>query len=155
MPIAGARAQDTIAAPPEVVWRIVSDIARVSEWSPQCYRSEWIGGSTQPAVGARFKGYNRRGIFRWSRECRVSECEPGRVFAYSTYTGDREETRWRYEIEPADGGTLVTESFTNIGAPLYVKIINALATKRFDADREANLRASLARIKAIAEAHGI
>src|SRR5438552_2915615 len=55
----------TIGAPPEVVWRMIADVRRMGEWSPETYRCEWIAPATAPVVGARFRGYNRRGLLRW------------------------------------------------------------------------------------------
>ncbi|HEX7166251.1 MAG TPA: SRPBCC family protein, partial [Acidimicrobiales bacterium] len=51
----------TIGAPPDAVHAIVSDVTRMGEWSPECVRCEW-----KDAARTRFKGYNRRGIRRWS-----------------------------------------------------------------------------------------
>lgn len=52
-------------ADPERVWDRVSDITRMGEWSPERERAEWLEG-TGAAVGACFRGYNRRGKVRWS-----------------------------------------------------------------------------------------
>src|SRR5262249_57711513 len=49
-----------IDAAPEAVYDLVSDLRRVGEWSPECYRCEWIQGDC-PVVGAEFKGHNRIG----------------------------------------------------------------------------------------------
>ena len=48
-----------IAAPPERVYELVSDIRRMGEWSPECKRCSWARGATGPAVGARFKARNQ------------------------------------------------------------------------------------------------
>ena len=45
-----------IDAPPDVVWRLVADITRMGEWSPECWKAEWEGDATGPAVGAHFHG---------------------------------------------------------------------------------------------------
>ena len=33
-----------IEAQPEKVYALVSDVARMGEWSPECYRCEWMDG---------------------------------------------------------------------------------------------------------------
>ena len=42
-----------IAAAPETVYALVSDITRMGEWSPETVRAVWTRGATGPAVGAR------------------------------------------------------------------------------------------------------
>jgi hypothetical protein len=65
------------------------------------------------------------------------------------------ETVWRYVFEPdGDGGTRVTESFQLVkplGAVsnLVTRVTTGVKDRR--ADLEANIRVSLARLKAIAE----
>jgi len=50
-----------IDAAPVAVYALVSDISRMGEWSPECYRCEWLGGATTAAIGAKFRGHNRLG----------------------------------------------------------------------------------------------
>ena len=59
------------------VWSMVTDVTRMGEWSPETEGAEWIDGATGPAVGARFKGHNRKGRTRWSTTCEVIESQPG------------------------------------------------------------------------------
>ena len=73
-----------IEAPPEAVYAIVTDIAQMGRLSPECTGGQWLGGATGPAVGARFKGSNKRGRARWSTTNTVVEAEPGRVFSFET-----------------------------------------------------------------------
>ena len=56
--------QIVINADPERIYGLISDLPRMGEWSPECERVEWTGGSSTAAVGARFTGYNRGGPFR-------------------------------------------------------------------------------------------
>ena len=52
-----------ISASPERIYDLVSDLPRMGEWSPECERVEWTGGTTVAAEGARFVGHNRGGPF--------------------------------------------------------------------------------------------
>jgi uncharacterized protein YndB with AHSA1/START domain len=107
------RATIDIAAPPEVVYDLITDVTRMGEWSPECYRCEWLDGANGPAKGARFRGYNKRGRFRWERTAVIATADRGREFAFTTVndrTG-REETLWKYTFEPSPSGTRLTESF--------------------------------------------
>lgn len=142
-----------VAAPPQRVWDVLADVTRTGEWSPVCRRVEWLGGASAPAVGARFKGYNRnaQGV-RWTRECEITEAERGRVFAFSTYLGERESTRWRYTLETADGGTRLTESYEPLVAPLYVRLLRAVAGSKLDRDARKNIETSIRNLKRVVEA---
>src|ERR1700709_466239 len=90
-----------IAAPPDRIYELLSDLPRMGEWSPECRQVEWIEGATGPAVGARFLGHNRDfgGLMRWSRRGTVRVADPGKEFAFATEEGGREGTVWRYRIE--------------------------------------------------------
>src|SRR3954466_15495223 len=46
-----------MAAPPEKVWDLVSDVTRIGEFSPETFDAEWLDGATGPAVGTRFRGH--------------------------------------------------------------------------------------------------
>src|SRR5688572_6937023 len=72
-----------ISAPPRVVWDLLTDVTRMGEWSPETRRAEWLGGATGPAVGVRFRGHNRRGLFqRWSTRPRIKVCDVEREFTF-------------------------------------------------------------------------
>ena len=138
-------ARITIAAPAGHVWALVSDVTRIPEWSPECYKVHWLDGATGPAVGARFRGWNKKGPFRWATNPKVTECEPGRVFAFDTGT-----TRWRYEFKALPGGVAeVTESYETHRLPGYDFV---LTVTRRGPQLDAGMQKTLARLKAAAEA---
>ena len=65
-----------IAAPCDKVWGMVSDVTRMGQWSPETVSGEWLDGAGGPAVGARFRGRNkRRGP--WTTTSRVTSATPG------------------------------------------------------------------------------
>lgn len=146
-------AQVQIKAPSERVYELISDVTRMGEWSPECYRCRWLDGARGPVAGARFKGYNRRGWMRWSTTCTITEAEPGRAFAFETNSVPFKgvQCRWRYQMEPSEGGTLLTESFHVLW---YFRVVVRLAfggSSRRQAQMEEGVRRTLDRIKAIAE----
>ena len=102
-----------IAAPPEKVWALISDITRMGEWSPEARGGEWVKGATAPAVDARFKGRNARGKRSWSTDCRVTECQPGSRFAFSVHAGPLAVADWAYVITATGTGCHVVESWTD------------------------------------------
>lgn len=102
-----------MAAPPERIWDLVSDVTRIGRYSPETFEAEWLDGATGPAVGARFRGHvkrNGRGPTYWTT-CTVSACEPGREFAFGVGSSGKPINVWRYRLEPSGDGTDVTESF--------------------------------------------
>ena len=143
-----------VDAPPEKVYEVVTDVTRMGEWSPECRHCEWLDGATGPTVGARFKGSNKNGIFRWSTKPRVEVADEGREFSFVTALGAKDSTKWTYRFEPDGGGTKVTESFELMSdMPGYLTFVekNLMRIK----DRRANLitgmEATLGRIKAAVE----
>jgi uncharacterized protein YndB with AHSA1/START domain len=71
-----------IAAPPEEVWAMVSDLTRMHEWSPESDGTTWMKGATGAIPGAAFKGTNRAGKKKWATKGTVIEAEPGRVLTF-------------------------------------------------------------------------
>jgi len=143
-----------IAAPPEKVWALVSDVTRIGRYSPETFEAEWIEGATGPALGARFRGHvkrNGKGPIYWTT-CRVTACEPGREFAFGVGAKDKTPLNvWRYELVPAGNGTDVTESFRladKLGLRVYWAV---LGWARGRTNRN-NMRTTLERIKAEVEA---
>jgi len=65
-----------ISAPADTVYRFVSDVTRMGEWSPETTGCGWINGADGPAVGARFKGTNKHGSKTWSTVCTVVAADP-------------------------------------------------------------------------------
>lgn len=143
-----------IQVPSDQAYAMVADVTRMGEWSPECYRCEWTGGSRGPAAGATFKGYNRLGPFKWATECVVETAEPGREFSF--VAGDEREgkTRWTYRFERNGSGTNVSESYEIIlQAPLAIRIVErvwGLGRSR-DTMLRKGMRLTLERIKRAAE----
>ena len=100
-----------IRVSPDAVYAILTDLTRISELSPECYKAEWEGDSTGPAVGATFRGYNQNGDQKWDMSCVVVAANPGKEWAFEVPADDGRGTTWRYEIDSTDNGCRVTESF--------------------------------------------
>jgi uncharacterized protein YndB with AHSA1/START domain len=145
-----------VAASPEVLWGLVSDLARMGEWSPECTGVKWAGsapGPAGPSVGAVFKGKNRNGIRRWSTKGTIMAVDPNRRIAWDIAALGLPGSRWGYAIEPSDGGCRVTESWEDKRGGV-LKFLGPLATGVKDraAHNEAGMRKTLDRLKAAAEA---
>ncbi len=136
------------------LYEVVSDVRRMGEWSPECRRCEWIDGAAGPAVGARFKGTNRRGMARWSTTPRVVVAEAGHEFTFVTGHLGRDMTRWSYRFEPASDHTTVTESFEMLrDMPWYFRVADRLmmGVKDRRTDLEVNMGETLRRLKVATE----
>lgn len=146
-----------VAASPDRLWRLVSDVTRMGEWSPENVGAEWRSG-TAGHVGARFCGRNRRGRVTWSTTCEVLASEPGRTFAFVVGTVARPDAVWRYTLTPlADGRTRISESFE---LPRPLSAVSRLVTRLTTGvtDREADLvdgmHQTLRRLAAAAQQRG-
>jgi len=153
---AGTRGQASteVRASPSQLYDAVSDVRRMGEWSPECQRCEWIDGAVGPAVGARFKGSNRRGVVRWSTTPRVVVADIGREFAFVTGHRGRDMTKWTYRFDPVVYGTTVTESFEMLSdMPWYYRFADRylMGVRDRTADLVSNMEATLQRLKTATE----
>lgn len=143
-----------IAAPPEQLYGLVSDITNMGRWSPECHRCEWVDGASGPEVGARFKGWNKRGVMRWSTVSTVVTADAPHHFAWQV---ERSGMRWGYRFEPdGSGGTTVTEYREEVhGKPFTVRAAYKLGLLGRDPDAIVlrGMKETLARLKAAAESN--
>jgi hypothetical protein len=142
-----------VEASPEAVYALVADVERMGEWSPDTYRCEWRDGATGPAVGARFKAWNRHGLKRWTNTPVVIAATPGREFAFDRRTFGF-SIIWRYTMEPSGTGTILRESYQLARAvpPIGDWIAaNVFRMGDREAALEAGMRQTLDRIAATAE----
>src|SRR4051812_9654589 len=138
-----------MAAPPEAVWDLVSDVTKIGRYSPETFEAEWLDGATGPAVGVHFRGHvkrNGKGPIYWS-PCTIVECDAPRVFAFGVRGDDKPLSVWRYDLVPARGGTDVTESFT-LTPILPLRIYWALMGWSRGKTNRDGMRTTLERIKA-------
>ncbi|MGJ9413999.1 SRPBCC family protein [Aeromicrobium sp. CF4.19] len=109
-----------IAADPDTVYAVVSDVTRTGEWSPICQECWWDEGDG-PRVGAHFTGRNVLPDRTWETRSQVIAAEPRRRFAWSVGPG---RVQWGYVLEPVgpDGSsTQLTETweFTAAGQSYF------------------------------------
>jgi hypothetical protein len=145
----GLNASIEITAPVADVWRIVSDVRRTGEWSPECVRVRPLGRVRR---GAFLIGFNRRGRARWATLSRVVRFEPDQEIAWHVLTN---KSVWSYTLRPTERGCELTSARRT---PDGVGRVAALFTSAFlggqaahDTELEAGMRSGLERIKALAE----
>jgi uncharacterized protein YndB with AHSA1/START domain len=147
-----------IAAPPETVWSLVSDVTRVGQWGAECVAAQWTGDACGPIPGARFLGQQVREDRKWETTSVVMEAEPGRTFEWVVGDPDNPSARWRYELAADDTGTLVTYSVVMGPGPSGLTAVIAQMPEQEEriidrrlAEHRRNMTATLAAIKAVAE----
>lgn len=140
-----------MAADPDAVYALITDLAAMGELAEETSRMRWTkGGAATP--GAVFKGTNRKGLRRWTTTCTVTDAEPGRRFAFDVRHLVVPVSRWEYEIAPTADGCTVTES-TWDRRPGWFRGVAGLATGTMDraGANSAHMQVTLHRLKARVE----
>lgn len=147
-----------VAAPPERVYEIVSDVTRIGELSPVCKAAWWDERSgpeegSRPGDGSWFTGRNEMaGRDPWERHCEVIVADPGRAFGW--VTGGRAEgaAEWTYRFQPVQGGTEVEEAWRIIRLNERLSALSDEAMYGLRANTESGIEATLENLKKVAEA---
>jgi uncharacterized protein YndB with AHSA1/START domain len=141
-----------MAAPPEQIWRLVSDVTNIGRFSPETFEAEWLDGAAGPAEGVRFRGHvrrNGRGPVYWTT-CTIVDCEPGRAFGFAVENRGRPVNTWRYRLEPSGDGTNVTESF-ELADTAPLRLYWRIAGRARGRTNRNGMRTTLERVKAAVE----
>ena len=102
----GVTVEVDVAASPERVWELVSDINISAQFSNEFQGAEWVDADG-PREGASFVGRNERADVnrKWETTSYVVACEPNRVFSWNVNDRDQPSAQWRFELERIPGGT--------------------------------------------------
>ncbi|KMO74211.1 polyketide cyclase [Mycolicibacterium chubuense] len=143
------QAQIDINAPVSTVWKLVSDLDRMPQWSPQCRFMKALG---ELRPGARTINMNRRGRLFWPTTCRITELVPEQKLAFRV---NENNTVWSYELEPTEAGTrlIETRNAENGTKAMSTFLVGKFmgGVPSFEQELVDGMNASLARIKAAAE----
>jgi hypothetical protein len=146
-------AEVTINADPDAVYALITDLPSLASLGDEIATMEWRKGtSAQP--GAVFKGHNRNGDKRWTTTCKVTEAEPGRVFAFDVRHTVLPIAHWRYDIEPVEGGGCRVTERTWDRRPAWFRkpATRSTGVKDRAAANAAHIKVTLDRLKEKAEA---
>lgn len=148
-----------VNADPHTLYSAVSDPTRMGEWSPENRGAVVPEPRDGAYVGMTFDGRNKRGRAQWVTRCTVTAADPGRTFEFRVHVIGVKTPKikganatWRYDFEPVDGGTLVTETWTDdrtkwpdAAALLFDKIVTSGST--FPQFQRRNIRKTLENLK--------
>lgn len=147
----------TIDVPPDVAYDAVSDVTQMGRWSPENTGAE-TSQSGRLEVGDHFVGSNDRGGFRWQTECTVIAARPGERFAFRVHRIGKGRflingaiATWEYRFDEVDGGTLVTETWTDdrTWSDRVCRVFDSVVTRgnTFADFQQKNIRRTLDRLK--------
>jgi uncharacterized protein YndB with AHSA1/START domain len=156
----GTWAEVVVAAPPDRVWELVTDIELPARFSEEFVGASWVGEG--PALGASFVGRSfHPATGEWEAESFVDVYEEGRRFGWATVDPANPGSRWRFELEPVAEGTRLRFAMSIGPGPSGLSIaIEARPDKeprileRRLTEHHANMERTLEGIAALAEASG-
>ncbi|KQV77328.1 polyketide cyclase [Nocardioides sp. Root122] len=142
-----------VAATPEAVYDLVSDVTRTGEWSPVCASCWWDDVAEAGRVGAWFTGRNQLPERTWETRSQVVAAERGREFAWVVGQG---YVRWAFVLAPEDDGTRLIETweFLPAGQSMFADKYGDRAEAEIEnrtRHAHAGIPQTLAAIKRIAE----
>jgi uncharacterized protein YndB with AHSA1/START domain len=137
-----------IKATPEQVWKVVSDLKRMGEWSPQC-RKVVVRGGGPVTLGTKTVNVNKRGLLVWPTTAKVVRFEPNKEIAYKI---NENNSVWSFTITPTEDGVELTErrEAPNGTTKVSSTLINLAfgGEKSFDAELTDGMKQTLGKIKA-------
>ena len=138
-------ASTEVAAAPDAVWRVMTDIAREPEWMRAVAEVAFLSDVQAYALGARMHRRGKFLFFDMSWESELVAMEPDRRAVFKHVAGALQgESRW--DLAPAAASCTVTLTSTG-PAPGPLAWVPAIAA----AGGRARLRGDLKRLKALVE----
>jgi uncharacterized protein YndB with AHSA1/START domain len=144
-----------INASADAVYSLVSDPMRMADFSPECVRCRWIGGSDHVGVGARFRGTSRNGRRRWSTTSIITDVRPSELFAWEVSYARLPVARWEYRVEQQGDLVRLVEAVDDRRGP-FLRRVSPWITGSPDraARNAATMQHTLDAVKAAAERPG-
>jgi len=142
MPV--VRSEVFIAAPPQEVWSLISDLERGPEWSLVTLECK-LSSEGPPGLGSRYRSLNKFVASRVTTEQEIVEWEPPRRMVSQVTEGG--ESTFTQLCEPEGEGTVLTmiNDFSVPGA------LPGFVAERLTAQVTRTLAGELARIKEVVE----
>jgi uncharacterized protein YndB with AHSA1/START domain len=146
-----------VAAPPERVWDVATDLASLGDPGAEYQGGEWVDG-TGPELGARLRGRNKREDFAWETTSVITEFEPPRSFEWAVGDPSNASATWRFDLTPEGDGTRLRQSVVMGPGPSGLTMAidrmpdkeERIIERRLEEHR-ANMTRTIEGIKALAE----
>lgn len=157
--ISSFRESVTIAAPPEVVWGLITDISRHPEFAGPRSITKEIEFSGPLAVGARWTAHEKFGPQKFDAPSEVTALDEGKTLEWVSFPPMKEEDRgdggrvvWGYLVEPDSYGTRLEHHMTVFEPRKGAFTLKALyALLRLPAKQRQGGLTTLRNVKAAAE----
>ena len=101
-----------VAAAPDVVWALVTDIRRHAEFAGPKSITKVIDFDGDVAVGSRWIAHERFGPQKFDAPSEITVVEPGRILEWVSFPPMKDENRgtggkvvWGYAVQPSSTGT--------------------------------------------------
>ena len=137
---------EVVDAPPSKVWELVGDPSRIGEISPETYSIRWLGGADGPRPGARFLGWNRKGLLRWPTTSTIAEYEPERTISWDVDVVGQSVARWSFTLEPEGEKTRVVQRWQDKRTPIAA-LVGKGRTNDSPSHNRAGMQQTLATVK--------
>ena len=136
-------ASRVIDATPEQIFDLLTDPARHGEIDGSGMVQQARGEQQRLAMGSKFGMDMKFGFLPYRITNTVVEYEENRLIAWQHFG----KHRWRYELEPTEGGTTVTESF-DWSTAVSPKVIELMG---YPDKHQGNIEQTLERLAAVFE----
>lgn len=150
----------TISAPPNVVWELITDISRHTEFAGPDSVTKDIDFDGPVAVGARWIAHEQSGPRKFDAPSEITEVDEGRKLEWVSFPPVKEEDHrgkggkvtWGYELMPADDGTRL-EHYAAVLEPRKgaIKLKAMFKVARIPGKMLAGVRTTLENIRKAAE----
>ncbi len=132
-----------IKASPEAIFDLLTDPSRHAEIDGSGMVQHLRGESNRLELGSKFGMDMKFGFLPYRITNTVVEYDENRLIAWRHFG----KHRWRYELEPVEGGTKVTESFdwSTATSPKVIELMG------YPKKHPANMEATLERLAAAVE----
>lgn len=124
-----------VAASPEVVWPIITDVTLMPQMSEELLTVEWSDPTRRPTVGSSFVGTSRHpALGEWSTTSYVVEYDSPRRFTWAVSDPQDPSSSWGFVLADDDslieGGTRLMQWMTMGPAPSGLSLaIDAMPDK--------------------------
>lgn len=141
-----------IAASPERVWALVSDVRRMPDWSPQVDSTRLRDALDRVGPGVRFTNRNSDGELVWTTHAEVVRFEPESEIAFRI---EENWVTWSFTVTPEHSGVRLVqrreapEGISDLSLELTEAFMGGV--EAFTASMRSGMRLTLERIKAEAE----